>query len=121
MMDADIRDLRQLAADDPRLGPLVEIIITRVLGGAPPPVRRLGIADVERRVGMERSTIWREYNAGRFPAPEYLGERRVWRLDVLEAWERKQLARPRKPRLRGIAQRRAKAKIAAQGVAHGMP
>jgi predicted DNA-binding transcriptional regulator AlpA len=58
-------------------------------------VERLGISALERRLGVDRSTIWRWYTATppKFPAPEFIGERRVWRLDVIEAWEQAQLAR----------------------------
>jgi predicted DNA-binding transcriptional regulator AlpA len=50
-------------------------------------VRRLQISELERRVGAERTTIGRWIRSGKFPAPERFGQRRVWRLDVLEAWE----------------------------------
>ncbi len=55
---------------------------------------RLGIADLEARLGVERSTIWRWYRSGKFPEPEYVSDRRTWRLDVVEGWEQAQLARP---------------------------
>ncbi len=58
------------------------------------PVVRLGIAEVEARLGVDRSTIWRWYRAGKFPEPEYVSDRRTWRLDVIEGWEQAQLARP---------------------------
>jgi predicted DNA-binding transcriptional regulator AlpA len=58
------------------------------------PVVRLGISDLEARFNADRSTIWRWYKSGRFPAPEYLADRRVWRLDVIEAWEAERLSRP---------------------------
>lgn len=64
---------------------------------APPasaPVRRIGIRELEQRLACDRSTIWRRYRSGRLPEPEYLGDRRVWRLDVIEDWERQQIARP---------------------------
>lgn len=54
----------------------------------------LGIADLEARGLGERTTIWRKYKRGEFPAPKYLGTRRVWDIDDIEAWERKQI-RPR--------------------------
>ena len=66
---------------------------------AVPSVVRIGIADVEARTGASRATIWRWNRDGKFPLPEYLGERRVWRLDVIERWEAERLARPRKDRL----------------------
>lgn len=60
------------------------------------PVVRLGIAELERRLGVERSTIYRWYRAGKFPEPHFLMERRVWFLGEIEAWERQQMARPAK-------------------------
>lgn len=66
------------------------------------PVTRLGIAEVERRVGWERSTIYRHCMAGTFPQPEYLGTLRTWRVEVIEQWEREQAGRPRRA-ARGIA------------------
>lgn len=59
-----------------------------------PIVVRLGVADLEARLGIDRSTLWRWYRAGKFPEPEYVSDRRTWRLDVVEGWEREQLARP---------------------------
>ena len=57
--------------------------------------RLVGIADVERLTGRERSTIARQVRAGRFPAPlGYLGTRRAWRLSDVEGWIAAQLARP---------------------------
>ena len=56
-------------------------------------VVRIGIADLSRRLGVDRSTIWRWYRAGRFPAPHYLGERRMWIIADVEAWERERMAR----------------------------
>ncbi len=59
-----------------------------------PAVVRLGVADLEARLGVDRSTVWRWYRAGKFPEPEYVSDRRTWRLDVVERWEAAQLARP---------------------------
>lgn len=70
-------------------------------------VRRLGIAEVERRVGLERSTISRHCRAGTFPRPVYLGTRRFWTEAQIEAWEEEQLARQPE------AQERAHALVAA--------
>lgn len=61
-------------------------------------VTRIGIAELASRLGVDRSTIWRWYQAGRFPRPHYLGERRVWLLSDVEAWERERMARPSKSR-----------------------
>ncbi len=57
-------------------------------------VVRLGIAELEQRLHVHRATISRWLKAGAFPQPEYLSERRSWRLAAIEAWERKQAARP---------------------------
>jgi predicted DNA-binding transcriptional regulator AlpA len=57
------------------------------------PVVRLGIAQVERRVGLERSTISRRCRAGAFPRPLYLGTRRFWTEQQIAGWEAEQLAR----------------------------
>ena len=61
-------------------------------------VGRVGIAGAEKITGLERSTIYRKYRAGQFPEPEYIGERRTWRIDVLQTWVAEQLARPRDAR-----------------------
>ncbi len=57
-------------------------------------VERIGIAALEKRLGVERSTIFRWYRAGTFPEPHYLCDRRVWFLADVEQWEREQMARP---------------------------
>jgi predicted DNA-binding transcriptional regulator AlpA len=66
--------------------------------GTPTPAapRRIGIAELERRLGRDKTTIWRWYMASppRFPAPHFIGERRAWWLHEVEAWEREQMARP---------------------------
>lgn len=59
---------------------------------------RVGIAVLERRLDVDRSTIWRWYRAGKFPTPHYLGDRRLWFLAEVEAWELKQMSRPREAR-----------------------
>jgi predicted DNA-binding transcriptional regulator AlpA len=56
-------------------------------------LRRVGIAELEQRLGVDRSTIWRWYRAGKFPAPHFLGERRAWFLAEVEAWELQRMAR----------------------------
>lgn len=56
---------------------------------------RLGVRDLEARLGIDRSTIWRWYRAGKFPAPHYISERRSWWLHEIEAWEQVRLATPR--------------------------
>ena len=61
-------------------------------------VTRIGIAELAARLGVDRSTIWRWYQTGRFPRPHYLGERRTWLLSDVEAWETETMARPRESR-----------------------
>jgi predicted DNA-binding transcriptional regulator AlpA len=57
-------------------------------------VQRVGIRQLSARLGVDRSTIWRWYRAGRFPVPHYLGERRAWLLSDVEAWERECITSP---------------------------
>jgi predicted DNA-binding transcriptional regulator AlpA len=59
---------------------------------------RIGIREVVQRTGLSPVSVWRWTRDGRFPPPEYLGERRLWRVDVLERWEAERLARPRTAR-----------------------
>jgi predicted DNA-binding transcriptional regulator AlpA len=61
---------------------------------------RHGIAAVERRVGVERSTISRHCKAGTFPRPMYWGNRRYWTERQLSEWEDEQLARQDEAELR---------------------
>jgi predicted DNA-binding transcriptional regulator AlpA len=60
--------------------------------------RRIGIAELEQRLGRNRATIWRWYKAGNFPVPHYLGERRCWFEREIAAWEAAQMARPAEAR-----------------------
>jgi len=57
-------------------------------------VIRLGISEIEARTGRDKTTIWRWYRAQKFPSPHFIGERRMWFLHEVEAWEREQMARP---------------------------
>jgi predicted DNA-binding transcriptional regulator AlpA len=57
-----------------------------------PGPKRIGIAEVQRRLGVHRVTIYRWCRAGTFPAPHYLGERRAWFLSDIEAWEAQRMA-----------------------------
>ena len=50
--------------------------------------RLLGIAQVTRRLGVEKTSIWRWTKAGKFPQPIYVSEHRKWWLHDIEAWER---------------------------------
>ena len=56
--------------------------------------RRLGIAELEQRLGRNRVTIWRWCRDGRLPRPHYLGERRCWFEADIAAWEVAEMARP---------------------------
>lgn len=58
-----------------------------------PVERRLGIAEAVAFTGLSKTTIWRLCKEGDFPAPEYLTDRRTWRLSALEAWIADRLAR----------------------------
>lgn len=49
--------------------------------------QRIGIADLEKRLRVHRSTIGVWYRTKRFPRPHYIGKRRKWFLAEIEAWE----------------------------------
>jgi len=57
-------------------------------------IERLGIGDVVKRLGRDRTTVARWISNGSFPAPHYIGTRRAWFLHEVEAWERTEMARP---------------------------
>lgn len=57
------------------------------------PVIRLGIAPLERRLGLERSTISRRVKAGLFPRPIYFAGRRFWDEHEISLWEKEQVSR----------------------------
>jgi predicted DNA-binding transcriptional regulator AlpA len=42
------------------------------------------------RYPFSSTTLWRLIKAGRFPAPVTIAGVKVWRLDELEEWERRQ-------------------------------
>ena len=49
--------------------------------------RLMRLADVEDRVGIRRSAIYRWMNDGRFPKPLRVGPRAVrWRESVVQEW-----------------------------------
>ena len=49
--------------------------------------RLLTRVEVERRIGLKRSALYREMRHGRFPAPYRVGPRAVrWSLREIEAW-----------------------------------
>ena len=60
--------------------------------------RRLGIAEVERRLGVDRTTVWRWCKAGMLPKPHYLGTRRAWFEEDIVRFEAGQMARSSKVR-----------------------
>jgi predicted DNA-binding transcriptional regulator AlpA len=57
------------------------------------PKRLLGIGELTERLGKDSRTVGRWCRAGRFPAPVYVGTRRAWRLEAVEAWEVEQFSR----------------------------
>lgn len=62
----------------------------------------IGIAEVERIVNRKRLTIWRWCRAGRFPQPFYIGDRRAWWADEVEAWRAKEIAKPAQVRTENL-------------------
>jgi predicted DNA-binding transcriptional regulator AlpA len=60
---------------------------------------RLGIAELEQRLGVHRATIWRWCRDGKFPQPHFVGERRRWFLSEVEAFEQVSAARTADERL----------------------
>ena len=49
--------------------------------------RLLTRMEVERRVRLSRSSLYRKVRDGTFPSPIHTGERkRVWQEDEIEAW-----------------------------------
>jgi predicted DNA-binding transcriptional regulator AlpA len=55
---------------------------------------RISIAELEQRLGRDRTTVARWIKARTFPRPHYLGTRRSWWLQEVEQWERQEMARP---------------------------
>lgn len=51
------------------------------------PKRLVGVAELEERLNVDRRSVARWCRAGTFPAPLYLAGRKVWHLQVVEAWE----------------------------------
>jgi predicted DNA-binding transcriptional regulator AlpA len=62
---------------------------------------RLGISELEARLGVNRKTIASWYKAVLFPVPHYLGEMRRWWVHEIEAWEAVQTA-PGRPRRKQV-------------------
>jgi prophage regulatory protein len=55
--------------------------------------RILRIAEVERITGFHRSTIWRFWHRGEFPAPVKIGKRAIgFSAEAVEAWISARLA-----------------------------
>jgi predicted DNA-binding transcriptional regulator AlpA len=105
MSAPELEAVRALLADpDPKIAALARAVAS--LAAPVPSVRRLGVAELETRIGLDRSTIYRKYEAGGFPRPSYYGTRRTWDLAEVEAWEAEQRAAPHKPQVRGIAARK---------------
>ncbi|MES9845903.1 MAG: AlpA family phage regulatory protein [Candidatus Sedimenticola sp. 6PFRAG5] len=48
--------------------------------------KRVNAAEVEGMVCSSRQTIKRWYQAGNFPKPHFLGQRRYWFRADIEAW-----------------------------------
>ena len=50
--------------------------------------RMIKISDVEHKTGLNRQTLYRWINQGRFPASgQYRGtNRNVWREDIIDKW-----------------------------------
>lgn len=110
MLEEALAQLSARVDADPTLRALVRVVaaLAQPPSPRPAPVVRLGIAAVEARVGVERSTLWRWYRDGKFPRPEYLGGvHRVWTVEAIEKWEREQAGQPRRAP-RGIAARLAR-------------
>lgn len=67
--------------------------MTATAGSNDSQLLRIGIAGLERRLGVERSTISRWTRAGTFPRPHYIASLRRWWLHEIEAWELAQAGR----------------------------
>jgi predicted DNA-binding transcriptional regulator AlpA len=57
-------------------------------------VERVGIAEIEKRLGRDRTTINRRIKNGTFPAGHFIGTRRAWFIAEIIAWEQAEMARP---------------------------
>ena len=69
-------------------------------------VERVGIREIEKRLGRDRTTINRNIKNGTFPAGHFIGARRAWFLNEIVEWERAEMSRPasaRKFNLPGIS------------------
>lgn len=49
--------------------------------------QRLGVAQLEARLGFDRSTIGKWVRAGKLPRPHYVAGHRRWWLHEIETWE----------------------------------
>ena len=61
---------------------------------AAPEVQRLTKDDLRRRLRVSNSWLHRWELAGQFPTRHFIGERAMWFLSEVEAWERAQMSRP---------------------------
>ncbi len=55
--------------------------------------RRVGIAELEKRIDVDRSTIAKWIRAGRFPPPHHIGRLRKWFASEIARWEMEQMAK----------------------------
>ena len=65
--------------------------VTNISKITEPKCRRLGITALEELLGYSRQSIWRWYTKGNFPKPHYLGQKRCWFENEVEAWAYKQM------------------------------
>ena len=57
-------------------------------------VERVGIAEIEKRLGRDRTTINRRIKNGTFPPGHFIGTRRAWFINEIVEWERAEMSRP---------------------------
>lgn len=53
----------------------------------------LRMAEVAKRVGLSKATIYRQISAGKFPSPIKVGERALWVSREIETWIEVAIAR----------------------------
>ena len=82
-------------------------------------VIRLDIGALTRRLAVSRMSVSRMVKDGRLPAPAYLGEKRVWRLDEIEAWEAAHITSAPPPQVAERAARARSGKENPRGEARG--
>jgi predicted DNA-binding transcriptional regulator AlpA len=94
--------VRALESDPDPKWSLVARAIVAVLR-QPEPDEALGSKATAKLVGMSVATIDRRVNDGTFPAPLYIGPRKVWRRSIVEAWLEEQARKPHPSRRQGVA------------------